>query len=72
MIQTPGTHVPTISNRSSKHLFPLCKMKPAVKSMSNAALAEYSCAEARKELSRRQKKGGGSVPETASAKKPSI
>lgn len=61
MIQTPGTHAPTISNRSSKHLFPLCKVKPSVKSMSNAALAEMTCPEARKELSRRQKKGGGAV-----------
>lgn len=41
MIQIPGQHVPTVKNRSSKHLYLLTKVKPAVRSASNAVLEEW-------------------------------
>ena len=59
MIQIPGTHVPPIKNRSSKHLYLLTKVKPAVKSASNAALEEFGKSNAlgvHKEIKRRAKK----------------
>lgn len=56
MIRLPGSHMPNIKNRSSKHLGWLTKMKPAVRSLSNAALNELTTAAANKEKARRQKK----------------
>ena len=59
MIQIPGTHVPPIKNRSSKQYYKLTKVKPAVKSMSNAHLAELAKGgdrDAMKEQNRRNKK----------------
>jgi len=62
MIRIPGSHVPNIKNRSSKHLKPLTGVKPVFKSMSNAALeeivksdAKYSKIAAEHELARRRK-----------------
>lgn len=56
MRRIPGGHEPNNRNRSSKHLVSMTKCKPAVKSMSNAALSELNCAVARKELKRRADK----------------
>ena len=56
MVRTPGGHVPSIKNRSSKHLIPLTKQKSIYRSMSNAALAECKDSAARKEEARRTKK----------------
>lgn len=63
MVRIPGSHPPNIKNRSSKHLIPLTKIKPAVRSLSNAALEEmakgdgkHRCRVADKELERRAKK----------------
>jgi len=58
MRRLPGTHPANIRNRSSKHLGCLCGIghKPAFKSMSNAALSEFNCSDARKERARRAKK----------------
>lgn len=56
MVRVPGSHAPNAKNRSSKHLIKFTKCKPAVRSMSNAALAEYNTSEARKELKRRNEK----------------
>ena len=67
MRRLPGSHIPNIRNRSSKHLGWLCGIghKPAVKSASGAALEEmargnkngkYKCWEAEKELKRRHDK----------------
>lgn len=62
MIRVPGSHVPNIKNRSSKHLIPLTKVKPAIRSMSNAALEELAKGDGKKryfpadaELNRRRK-----------------
>lgn len=62
MVRIPGSHVPNIKNRSSKHLIPLTKVKPAVRSMSNAMLEEiakgdgkHRCRVAEAELERRRK-----------------
>ena len=56
MVRVPGSHAPNAKNRSSKHLIKFTKCKPAVRSMSNAALAEFNTAEARKEIKRRNDK----------------
>ena len=59
MTQIPGQHVPPIKNRSSKHLIKLTKVKPAVKSMSTARVAELAKAgdrDAMRENTRRNKK----------------
>ena len=63
MVRIPGSHPPNVKNRSSKHLIPLTKVKPAVRSMSNAALEEmakgdgkHRCLVAEKELNRRRNK----------------
>lgn len=59
MIQIPGQHVPTVKNRSSKHLYLLTKVKPAVKSASNAVLEEWGKGNGQgvhKEIKRRAKK----------------
>ena len=56
MIRVPGSHVPNIKNRSSKHLGWLTKMKPAVRSLSNAALNELNTNAANQEKKRRQAK----------------
>ena len=56
MIRVPGSHVPNIKNRSSKHLICMTKIRPAVRSMSNAALNALGSSEARAEIQRRQKK----------------
>ena len=56
MVRTPGSHMPNIKNRSSKHLIPLTKQKSVYRSMSNAALAECKDSAARKEENRRAKK----------------
>ncbi len=56
MIRIPGSHAPNIKNRSSKHLIKLTKMKSALRSMSNEALAAMKDPEARKEENRRAKK----------------
>ena len=60
MIRIPGSHVPNIKNRSSKHLIPLTKVKPAIRS--NAALEELAKGDGKKryfpadaELNRRRK-----------------
>lgn len=55
----PGTHVPNIKNRSSKHLIWATKIKPAERSMSNQQLMELSMKGyklADKELTRRSNK----------------
>lgn len=59
MRRMPGTHVPNIKNRSSKHLIWATKIKPAERSMSNQQLMElskkgYKLAD--KELTRRSNK----------------
>lgn len=56
MIRVPGSHAPNIKNRSSKHLGWLTKMKPAVRSLSNAALNELNTTAANQEKKRRQAK----------------
>ena len=56
MVRTPGSHMPNIKNRSSKHFIPLTKQKSVYRSMSNAALAECKDSAARKEENRRAKK----------------
>lgn len=56
MRRLPGSHPANIKNRSSKHLGCLTGHKPAVRSMSNAALSEYNTDEARAEIRRRNKK----------------
>ena len=60
MIQIPGQHVPPVKNRSSKHLYFLTKVTPAVKSASNAVLEEWAKGNGpgvHKELKRRANKG---------------
>ena len=67
MVRIPGSHAPNIRNRSSKQNIMLTKIKPAVRSMSNAALEEMARGkdekvrsngsyEAQRELNRRAKK----------------
>ena len=58
MRRTPGSHPANIKNRSSKHLGWLCGVgnKSAFRSMSNAALSEFTCSAARRERDRRAKK----------------
>lgn len=57
MTRAPGSHPPNIKNRSSKHLIKLTKVKSIFRSMSNAALAEYShFSDAKREIERRKKK----------------
>ena len=59
MIQIPGQHVPTVKNRSSKHLYLLTKVKPAVRSASNTVLEEWGKGNGlgvHKEIKRRAKK----------------
>lgn len=56
MVRTPGEHAPNSKNRSSKHLIPLTGYKPAIKSLSNAALSEMNCKVAQQEKQRRAKK----------------
>jgi hypothetical protein len=56
MVRVPGSHAPNIKNRSSKHLICMTKMRPIVRTMSNAALNALGSSEARSELQRRQKK----------------
>lgn len=56
MVRIPGSHVPNIKNRSSKHLICLTKCKSIYRSMSNAALAECKNPDAQKEENRRAKK----------------
>ena len=68
MRRLPGSHVPNIRNRSSKHLGWLTGIKPVYRTMSGARLQEIVNAEAdkktkgqsywlaRKELDRRAKK----------------
>ena len=53
MTRMPGEHAPNIKNRSSKHLIPLTKCKPAERSMSNEELMKYTSYAAVKELKRR-------------------
>lgn len=66
MRRLPGSHIPNIRNRSSKHLGWLCGVghKPAVRSAATATLQEwaagdkngkYKCFEAQKELDRRNR-----------------
>lgn len=60
MIQIPGQHVPRVKNRSSKNLYFLTKIKPAVKCASNAVLEEWAKgtgAGVHKEIKRRADKG---------------
>jgi hypothetical protein len=38
MIRLPGSHVPNIKNRSSKHLFWLTKLRPIVRCLNNEQL----------------------------------
>lgn len=55
----PGTHVPNIKNRSSKHLSWFTKIKPVERSMSNEQLKDLSKSGyklADKELTRRSNK----------------
>lgn len=62
MIQIPGQHVPPVKNRSSKHLYLLTKVKPAVRSASTAMLQEWSKGNGpgvHKEIKRRADKGRG-------------
>lgn len=59
MIQIPGQHVPQVKNRSSKNLYFLTKIKPAVKCASNAVLEEWAKgtgAGVHKEIKRRASK----------------
>lgn len=62
MVRIPGSHSANIKNRSSKHLILLTKVKPVIRSMSNAALEEIAkgdgkkcCRVADAELERRRK-----------------
>ena len=63
MRRIPGSHVPNIKNRSSKHLAAFTKLRPIYRSLSNAALEEMAKGDgkhknydAEKELNRRRKK----------------
>lgn len=57
MIRIPGSHMPNIKNRSSKHLIPLTKCKSVFKSMSNEELKKFSAhPDGMKEINRRAKK----------------
>jgi hypothetical protein len=57
MQRLPGSHPPNIKNRSSKHLAWLTKMKPAIRSVSNEQLQQWSNnPDAIKEIQRRAKK----------------
>ena len=59
MRRMPGTHVPNIKNRSSKHLSLFTKIKPVERSMSNEQLKDLSkkgYKPADKELTRRSNK----------------
>ena len=58
MRRLPGSHPANIRNRSSKHLGWLCGIKPVMKTLSNDALAEFTCKEAAAERTRRDKKNG--------------
>jgi hypothetical protein len=42
MVRIPGSHTPNIKNRSSKHLIPFTKIKPAIWSMSGDQLRALS------------------------------
>ena len=65
MIRLPGSHAPNIKNRSSKHLGWLTKMKPIVRSLSNAALNELNTPAANKEKKRREVKRAKKEAKTA-------
>lgn len=62
MVRIPGSHVPNIKNRSSKHLIPLTKLHSIYRCLSNSALEAATKGDgkidynAQKELTRRQKK----------------
>ena len=56
MVRIPGSHAPNIKNRSSKQNICLTKVKPAVRSMSNAALAALAGKDVADEIRRRNKK----------------
>lgn len=56
MRRLPGTHPANIRNRSSKHLGWLCGIKSVMKTLSNDALAEFTCKDALRERQRRDKK----------------
>lgn len=59
MIRLPGSHVPNIKNRSSKHLFCLTKIKPILRCVNNELLtkmANNNISGAHNEIARRQKK----------------
>lgn len=56
MIRIPGSHPANIKNRSSKHLIPLTKYKPYVRSMNNEELAKYTSEDAARERKRRKAK----------------
>lgn len=65
MVRIPGEHAPNSKNRSSKHLIPLTKCKPVVRSLSNAALAEYNTKAAQAEKARRKRKHDKKNPPVA-------
>lgn len=66
MRRLPGNHMPNIKNRSSKHLTWLTKMKPVVRSLSNAALQEMVGTDVAKEIKRRANKRAKKEAKSAS------
>lgn len=74
MIQIPGQHVPPIKNRSSKHLFILCKHKPVERCVSYEKLQAWAASgdrAANKELARRNRRMERRGTKPASVKLPS-
>jgi hypothetical protein len=57
MVRTPGSHIPNIKNRSSKHLIPFTKIRPIVRCVSNEQLQKWNNGsyEVTKEIQRRVK-----------------
>jgi hypothetical protein len=58
MRRLPGSHIPNIKNRSSKHLSWLTKIKPIVRSASNEQLQQWNNnnPDVTREIQRRAKK----------------
>lgn len=74
MIQIPGQHVSPIKNRSSKHLFILCKHKPIERCVSYEKLNAWAAngdRNATKELARRNRRMERRGTKPASVKLPS-
>ena len=63
MVRIPGSHVPNIKNRSSKHLIPFTKIRSIYRCLSNVVLEKMAKGDgknknydAEKELNRRRRK----------------